>query len=56
VGNIRPRHQPGVRSYPSAIAEAFWQLARSGKLGTALPNSLRPFWATGCHFIGVPVG
>src|SRR5262249_29443445 len=34
---------PVFGSYPSAIAEAFWQLARTGKLWTALLDSLRPF-------------
>src|SRR3982074_450024 len=34
---------PVFGSYPSAIAEAFWQLARTGKLWAALSDSLRPF-------------
>jgi NitT/TauT family transport system permease protein len=34
---------PVFGSYPSAIAEAAWQLARTGKLWTALLDSLRPF-------------
>jgi ABC-type nitrate/sulfonate/bicarbonate transport system permease component len=49
---------PVFGSYPSAIAEAFWQLARSGKLGTALLDSLRPFFLGYglAILIGVPVG
>ena len=45
-------------SYPSAIAEAAWQLARTGKLWTALLDSLRPFFlGYGLAIvIGVPVG
>src|SRR3954471_14174219 len=35
---------PVFGSYPSAIAEAAWQLARTGKLWTALLDSLRPFF------------
>src|ERR1700704_6404369 len=35
---------PVFGSYPSAIAEAFWQLARTGKLWVALSVSLRPFF------------
>ena len=49
---------PIFGSYPSAIAVAFWQLAASGQLGTALNESLRPF-AVGYGLaivIGVPVG
>src|SRR6266487_1793873 len=49
---------PVFGSYPSAIAEAFWQLARTGKLWTALLDSLRPF-AVGYALaiaIGVPLG
>jgi len=34
---------PVFGSYPSAIAEAFWELARSGKLAAASFESLRPF-------------
>lgn len=45
-------------SYPSAIAVAFWQLLRSGQLGAALYESLRPFAAGYCLAIvvGVPLG
>jgi NitT/TauT family transport system permease protein len=49
---------PVFGSYPSAIAEAAWQLARSGKLWTALLDSLRPF-AVGYALaivVGVPLG
>ena len=35
---------PVFGSYPSAIAQAFWELARSGKLWTAMVESLRPFF------------
>src|SRR6202158_2546015 len=49
---------PVFGSYPSAIAEAFWQLARTGKLWAALSDSLRPFFlGYGLAIvIGVPVG
>src|SRR3977135_359888 len=33
---------PVFGSYPSAIAEAFWQLAQTGKLWAALIDSPRP--------------
>ncbi len=49
---------PVFGSYPSAIAEAFWQLARTGKLWAALIDSLRPFllgYALAI-LIGVPIG
>src|SRR5215471_5331369 len=49
---------PVFGSYPSAIAEAAWQLARTGKLWTALLDSLQPF-AVGyllAIVIGVPLG
>src|SRR5262249_33686259 len=49
---------PVVGSYPSAIAEAFWQLARTGKLWAALLDSLRPFllgYALAI-VIGIPIG
>ncbi len=49
---------PVFGSYPSAIAEAAWQLARSGKLWAALLDSLRPF-ALGYALaivVGVPLG
>ena len=36
---------PVFGSYPSAIAEAVWELARTGKLWTALLDSLQPFFA-----------
>jgi ABC-type nitrate/sulfonate/bicarbonate transport system permease component len=49
---------PVFGSYPSAIAEAFWELARSGKLWTAMLDSLRPFLlGYGLAIvIGVPIG
>jgi ABC-type nitrate/sulfonate/bicarbonate transport system permease component len=49
---------PVFGSYPSAIAEAGWELARTGKLWTALSDSLRPFllgYALAI-VIGVPIG
>jgi NitT/TauT family transport system permease protein len=49
---------PVFGSYPSAIAVAFWQLLKSGQLGSALLESLQPF-AVGYFLaivIGVPVG
>src|SRR5262244_3172750 len=49
---------PVFGSYPSAIAEAFWQLARTGKLWTALLDSLRPFllgYALAI-VVGIPIG
>jgi NitT/TauT family transport system permease protein len=49
---------PVFGSYPSAIAVAFWDLARSGMLGTATLESLRPFvvgYAAAIVF-GVPLG
>jgi NitT/TauT family transport system permease protein len=49
---------PVFGSYPSAIAEAGWELARTGKLWTALSDSLRPFllgYALAI-IIGVPIG
>jgi len=49
---------PVFGSYPSAIAQAFWTLARSGKLMAALADSLQPF-AVGYALaivIGVPLG
>src|SRR5262245_22164565 len=49
---------PVFGSYPSAIAEAGWQLARTGKLWSALLDSLRPFllgYALAI-VIGVPIG
>jgi NitT/TauT family transport system permease protein len=49
---------PVFGSYPSAIAVAFVDLARSGKLGTALIESLQPFVAGYALAIvfGVPLG
>jgi len=49
---------PVFGSYPSAIAEAFWDLARSGKLGAAMLESLRPFVAGYglAILLGVPLG
>ena len=49
---------PVFGSYPSAIAEAAWQLARTGKLWTALLDSLRPFLLGYglAILIGVPLG
>lgn len=49
---------PVFGSYPSAIAVAFWELARSGQLGAALYDSLRPFvigYALAI-VLGVPLG
>jgi NitT/TauT family transport system permease protein len=49
---------PVFGSYPSAIAEAFWDLAWSGKLGAAMAESLQPF-AAGygiAILFGVPLG
>src|SRR6478609_3310850 len=49
---------PVFGSYPSAIAEAAWQLARTGKLWSALLDTLRPFLLGYllAIVIGVPVG
>jgi len=53
------RHiNPVFGSYPSAIAVAFWELTRSGELGSALYDSLRPFllgYALAI-VVGVPLG
>jgi ABC-type nitrate/sulfonate/bicarbonate transport system permease component len=49
---------PVFGSYPSAIAVAFWELARSGDLGRALLESVQPF-VVGyglAILIGVPLG
>jgi NitT/TauT family transport system permease protein len=49
---------PVFGSYPSAIAEAFWDLALSGKLAAAMAESLQPF-AAGygiAILFGVPLG
>ncbi len=49
---------PIFGSYPSAIAAAFWELLRTGQLGTALYSSLRPFVAGYglAIVVGVPLG
>jgi NitT/TauT family transport system permease protein len=49
---------PVFGSYPSAIAEAGWQLVRTGKLWAALSDSLRPFLLGYglAILIGVPIG
>ena len=49
---------PIFGSYPTAIAEAFWNLTVSGKLGAALLQSLQPFLAGYllAIAIGVPLG
>src|SRR4030088_2256578 len=49
---------PVFGSYPSAIAEAAWQLARTGKLWAALSDSLGPFLlGYGLAIVvGVPIG
>ena len=52
------RINPVFGSYPSAIAVAFWELAVSGQLWSALYDSLRPFllgYALAILF-GVPLG
>src|SRR5712692_3605990 len=49
---------PVFGSYPSAIAEAFWELVQSGKLQAATLESLRPF-VVGYGLaivLGVPLG
>jgi NitT/TauT family transport system permease protein len=49
---------PVFGSYPSAIAVAFWDLLRTGQLGSALYDSLRPF-VVGYGLaivVGIPVG
>jgi NitT/TauT family transport system permease protein len=52
------RINPVFGSYPSAIAMAFWQLAQTGELWSALYDSLRPFLLGYALAIvaGVPVG
>ncbi len=52
------RVNPIFGSYPSAIAEAFWDLAITGKLGAALAQSLQPFLVGYglAIVIGVPLG
>jgi ABC-type nitrate/sulfonate/bicarbonate transport system permease component len=49
---------PVFGSYPSAIAVAFWELAASGQLWSALYDSLRPFLVGYglAIVIGVPLG
>jgi ABC-type nitrate/sulfonate/bicarbonate transport system permease component len=49
---------PVFGSYPSAIAAAFWDLALSGKLGTAMAESLQPFVAgySLAILFGIPLG
>jgi NitT/TauT family transport system permease protein len=49
---------PVFGSYPSAIAVAFWDLLRSGQLGSALYESLQPFFAGyGLAIaLGIPIG
>src|SRR5512139_3026236 len=52
------RINPVFGSYPSAIATAFWELAVTGQLWSALYDSLRPFvigYALAI-LIGVPLG
>ena len=52
------RINPVFGSYPSAIAEAFWELVVTGQLWSALYDSLRPFvigYALAI-LIGVPLG
>ena len=52
------RINPVFGSYPSAIAEAFWELVISGQLWSALFESLRPFvigYALAI-LVGVPLG
>jgi NitT/TauT family transport system permease protein len=52
------RINPVFGSYPSAIAVAFWDLAATGQLWTALYESLRPFLVgyALAILIGVPLG
>ena len=49
---------PVFGSYPSAIAAAFWELLRSGQLGSALVESLQPFFVGYglAIVVGIPVG
>ena len=52
------RINPVFGSYPSAIAEAFWELVVTGQLWSALYESLRPFvvgYALAI-LVGVPLG
>jgi NitT/TauT family transport system permease protein len=52
------RINPVFGSYPSAIAEAFWELAVTGQLWSALFDSLRPFVIgySLAILVGVPLG
>jgi len=52
------RVNPVFGSYPSAIAVAFWELAVSGQLWSALFESLRPFFLgyALAILVGVPLG
>src|SRR5450432_800791 len=53
-----PYINPVFGSYPSAIAMAFWEISRTGKLWAALYESLQPF-VVGYFLaiaIGVPLG
>src|SRR5262245_55455362 len=52
------RVNPVFGSYPSAIAEAFWELLITGQLWSALYDSLRPFVIgyTLAIVVGVPLG
>ncbi len=49
---------PVFGSYPSAIAAAFWELLRSGQLGSALYESLQPFFVGYglAIVVGIPIG
>jgi NitT/TauT family transport system permease protein len=49
---------PVFGSYPTAIAVAFWELVRTGDLGTALAQSLQPFFVGYglAIVIGIPLG
>jgi NitT/TauT family transport system permease protein len=49
---------PVFGSYPSAIAVAFWELLRTGQLGSALFESLQPFFVGyGLAIVaGIPIG
>ena len=49
---------PVFGSYPTAIAEAAWDLTRSGELGSALLESIRPFLVgfVVSLVIGIPLG
>jgi taurine transport system permease protein len=49
-----PFINPVFGSYPSAIALAFWELSRTGKLWAALYESLQPFVVG--YFLAIAVG